>query len=338
MIDLTELFKNPTFITILVVSILAIFAIILFVALHKGKDKRLQKHNTKELDDFIDNNFLENVTKQEVSQTITIEDTNSKEENVVVDTNTAKSEVSEPIIIIDNNDNKEDVVEVISNEEKKEQTPVVEEIKEDITYAPIELNPDEAREELERLTKELEIRAEIERQKDLNEENNIKNEDDGLTLFEKEQEENAIISMDELMSKANDIYTNNEVVQYEDEGNEPITLDDLKARWEEEQAKINAVVKEEEMKEEIVAEVKPEEKEVKKVVFPTMERISKFENSPIISPVYGIERKENPIKEESITPTELELENTADYEKFDEEIRKTNEFIATLKELQKKLD
>ena len=36
--------------------------------------------------------------------------------------------------------------------------------------------------------------------------------------------------------------------------------------------------------------------------------------------------------------TELELENTANYEKLDEEIRKTNEFLATLKELQKKLD
>ena len=69
-----------------------------------------------------------------------------------------------------------------------------------------------------------------------------------------------------------------------------------------------------------------------------MERISKFENSPIISPVYGIERKESTLGDDLVSPTEIELENTADYEKFDEEIRKTNEFIATLKELQKKLD
>ena len=32
------------------------------------------------------------------------------------------------------------------------------------------------------------------------------------------------------------------------------------------------------------------------------------------------------------------LENTANYDKFDEEIKKTNEFIVTLKELQEKLD
>lgn len=338
MIDLTELFKNQTFITILVVSILLIFAIILFVALHRTKDTRLKKQNTKELENLIDENDIVNTissNKEEKVEIpiITVEDTNSNLENVVIDNNNVKSEVSEPIIIIDNSDKKEDVVEAISNEENSIK---VEEVKEDIVYAPIELNKDEAKEELERLTKELEIRAEIEKQKALDEANNIEKEDDELTSFEKEQEENAIISMDELMSKANDIYTNNEVIQYEDEGNEPITLDDLRARWEQEQAKFAKIEKEEEKKEEVVVEVKPEEKEIKQVVFPTMERISKFENSPIISPVYGIERKDN--DEDVISSNELELENTADYEKFDEEIRKTNEFIATLKELQKKLD
>lgn len=340
MIDLTELFKNPTFIIILVISILLLFAIILFVSLHKTKNLRLQKQNTKELDYFIDNNEVDvleknNEKEEVVNPTITIEDTNSNIENVVTDNN-VKSEVTEPIIIIDNNDNKEDVIDTISNENSDISMPRVEEIKEEISYAPIELNQEEAIEELERLTKELEIRAEIEKQKALEESNNIKSENEELTLFEKEQEEKAIISMDELMSKANDIYLNNETVQYEDEGNEPITLDDLRARWEQQQAKLSKIEKEEEKEQEIVVEVKPEEKEIKKVVFPTMERISKFENSPIISPVYGIERKEE--NESIIMNNELELENTADYEKFDEEIRKTNEFIATLKELQKKLD
>ena len=343
MIDLTELFKNTTFITILVVSILVIFAIILFVVLHKNKDARLQKQNTKELDEFIENNDLleekivESKEKNNEIPSITIEDTNSNINNVVINNTEVKSEVSEPIIIIDKEEKKDDIVEELAVETKEEQ-PVVEEVKEDIVYAPIELNQEEAKEELERLTKELEIRAEIEKQKALEEKNNIKNEDDELTLFEKEQEENAIISLDELMNKANDIYTSNEAVQYEDEGNEPITLDDLRARWEEEQTRINKVENEEPQKEEVVVEVKPEVKEAKKVVFPTMERISKFENSPIISPVYGIERKESTLGDDLVSPTEIELENTADYEKFDEEIRKTNEFIATLKELQKKLD
>ena len=57
----------------------------------------------------------------------------------------------------------------------------------------------------------------------------------------------------------------------------------------------------------------------------------KFKSSPVISPVYGIEKEE-------ISANELELENTANYEKLDEEIKKTNEFLMTLRELQKKLD
>ena len=41
---------------------------------------------------------------------------------------------------------------------------------------------------------------------------------------------------------------------------------------------------------------------------------------------------------EATTASDIELENTANFEKLDEEIRKTNEFLMTLKELQKKLD
>ena len=62
-----------------------------------------------------------------------------------------------------------------------------------------------------------------------------------------------------------------------------------------------------------------------RIIKNTKEKI--FKSSRVISPVYGMKKS-----------TELELENTANYEKLDEEIRKTNEFLATLKELQKKLD
>ena len=58
----------------------------------------------------------------------------------------------------------------------------------------------------------------------------------------------------------------------------------------------------------------------------------KFKNSPIISPIFGIEGINN--KEAN----DLELENTANYEKLDQEIKKTNEFLMTLKELQSKLE
>ena len=55
-----------------------------------------------------------------------------------------------------------------------------------------------------------------------------------------------------------------------------------------------------------------------------------FKSTPVISPIFGIETHE--VEGESIA-----LENTANYEKLDAEIKKTNEFLSTLKELQKKL-
>ena len=53
--------------------------------------------------------------------------------------------------------------------------------------------------------------------------------------------------------------------------------------------------------------------------------IKRFKNTPFISPIYGIDKRE------------LELENTANYDKFDKEINKSNEFIMSLKDLQDKL-
>ena len=48
-----------------------------------------------------------------------------------------------------------------------------------------------------------------------------------LTNYEEEQEASAIISLDELIKKGRDIYEANELTQYKDEGNEPISLQDL---------------------------------------------------------------------------------------------------------------
>ena len=54
-----------------------------------------------------------------------------------------------------------------------------------------------------------------------------------------------------------------------------------------------------------------------------------YKSMPVISPIYGLEKK---------NVSSLELENTANYDKLDEEIKKTNEFIMSLKELQENLD
>ena len=155
-----------------------------------------------------------------------------------------------------------------------------------------------------------------------------------LTKFEEEQEENAIISMDELMQKSKVLYEQNEVTQYEDEGNEPISLKDLELRMN--QIKIEAEkIEQEEEKTEVVT-VQEEPVKVKLDDFNTVslkdaykeDRI--FKSSPVISPIFGIEKDSG--------TTNIELENTANYEKFDDEIKKTNEFLAVLRDLQKKLD
>jgi hypothetical protein len=60
------------------------------------------------------------------------------------------------------------------------------------------------------------------------------------------------------------------------------------------------------------------------------EEKSVFKPSPIISPIYGIEK--NPSEDNS-----LALENTANYEKLDQQLQKSNDFAMTLKEFQKNL-
>lgn len=120
--------------------------------------------------------------------------------------------------------------------------------------------------------------------------------------FEEEQERTAIISLDELLQKTDDLYNENEVVQYDD-GNEPISIDEVINMYNKEQKEINVP------EIEAIVEEKVEEKK---------ELYSKKEDIPFISSVYGIEKNE------------MSFENTATYEKLDRE--KSNEFMRELKE------
>ena len=191
---------------------------------------------------------------------------------------------------------------------------------EELEYTDIELDQVTAKLELKK------IEEELRRQEALEDTLNI-----ALTNYEEQQEEAAIISLDELLKKGKEMYERNEMTQYEDEGNEPISLQDLerqiceKVEEYNEPFVIESVVPDNAEKVEIEELIFEEELvEVKPVVKET-----KFKASPVISPIYGIEKP---------SVTELELENTANYEKLDEEIKKTNDFLATLKDLQTKLD
>ena len=183
----------------------------------------------------------------------------------------------------------------------------------------------EAKAELERITEELKKLESEEKEENIE-----------LTKFETEQEENAIISLDELIAKGKTITEQNEVTQYQDDGNEPISIQELEERYRKEKEQVEVLEVEEEPKEEKPKLSIDDFLSAKEKVTPFKEAYSEkkstYHPSPIISPIYGIE--EEPVKKN----TTLELENTANYDKFDEEIRKTNEFLSKLKELQQKLD
>ncbi len=274
----------------------------------------------------------------------------------VVEEIEAEEEVVEPVVV--------QTTSVVS-ESVAMDTPVVSEVKEEkveeeLQYTSIEPDQATARLELEKLTEELRKQEEQEA-----EVQNI-----ALTNYEEEQEENAIISLDELVKKSKEMYEANELTQYADEGNEPISLQDLEKKLGEQKTAsydepfiIENIVSEEDLKDEtlemnqevamnnpvsaieetintvtvnaqqpvIEAKTTVIDSTPKTVATAPISDSKKFKSSPIISPIYGIEKTNS-------SSNELELENTANYEKLDEEIKKTNEFLMTLKELQKKLD
>lgn len=236
--------------------------------------------------------------------------------------NTTNNDMKMPEVVQINEISNNKEIEGIYNDVKEEVSK-----QEELVYTEIKPNQVEAKEELRKVTEEL-IKQE--------ERKNI-----DLTKFEEEQEENAIISMDELLQKSGVLYEKNEITQYLDEGNEPISLADLEKHM--------AQIKIEKEKADLLEDQEMKKRKENAVPVPQVIEIGKpsvnnnsnfarelykdkvFKSSPIISPIFGIEKKED-------RTSTMELENTANYEKLDEEIRKSNEFLTTLKELQKNLD
>lgn len=145
--------------------------------------------------------------------------------------------------------------------------------------------------------------------------------EDEVNTFEMEQEENAIISVDEL-TKASMTITDEEIEKYEDDGNEPISLKELEEMYksvEEEEMEPQVQVQEEKYIPSFELKAKPKEE-----VYDD----KNFKTTPVISPVFGMKPTESSIL----------LEQTANLDKLNEEIRKTNEFLSTLKELRKNLE
>lgn len=286
-------------------------------------------------EEVVDNVIQEisNDTKEEVISTI---DDDFVEEEII-------EEIEEkPLVIpIEEYEATKSIEDIYTEVKEKVESLEVAPEEEQLKYTDIEPNKEEAIAELKKVTENL-IKKEEEKQ--------LGSENIELTKFEEEQEENAIISMDELLKKSNELYEKNEITQYEDEGNEPISLQDLELRMNNIKSDMMAIEDEEQNEVEpiITEDVSPiynlkqpdASMKTPKVVLDDFDTISKsdkiyrddivFKSSPIISPIFGIE--------DNISSNDMMFENTANYDKFDAEIKKTNEFIVTLKELQEKLD
>ena len=289
-----------------VIGVACLLCLIIYYV-EKNTEKRRRRHNTRELNKLV----------EEVKKEIPVEDTKVYDQPVmepIILSEEASDMIEktieiEPIVengveeIVEEPHITTEKVDVASEEDKLEYTTI---------------EPDQATAQLE-LKK---IREELEKQESIEDTQNI-----SLTNYEEEQEENAIISLEELVRKGKELYYSNEEIQYMDEGNEPISLEELEqkvGRKAEENFDEPFIIADVVPKEEVVS---VEEEDSKQIV----ETDHKFQTSPIISPIFGIERSNK-------MNNDLALENTANYEKLDAEIKRTNEFMMTMRELQKELE
>ena len=225
-----------------------------------------RKKEDDELFDTLDK--IENLPIEENSSILAID----KEERFV-----------EPVLI---EKKKKDVVEEkpVVIEEKKEEVPLVMDVEEEVKE--VEVNTQEqAKVELQKIEEELE---------------NPKTLEDTINNLEAMEEEDAIISYQELLETTKEM----NIIQ-EDTGDEFISINELLKKYNEP----NVVMS--------------------KVSLNDAYKGEDFTNSPRISPIEGIENQ---------NLNEIQLENTANLEKLDKEIRKTNEFLNILKELKKNLE
>lgn len=293
----SKLSSNDFLIICIVIGVLATLLVILtIIDLIKNKHNSLDiEEETESIEDEL-NAYTENIsTEESLQETIDLE-----EMKPII--NIKKPVAIEEIRYVEENEELEKTKarlelqalkdELRKKEEEKEKEELIE--IEDVTEEKIELVVEPVSSETKIVLSQLEEMIE---------------EDETIQLngFQDREEENAIISIDELKNAVNNTYSDEEMDQYEDEGNEPISIQELEALYK----KANIITKKEAVLEEI-----------------SIQNSKRFQTSPFISPVFGIKTTED----------SLELEQTADLEKLNEEIRKTNEFLMVLRDLRKNLE
>lgn len=299
--------QNELIIMIGVVSVLLICITILTI-LDIKEYLKAKKGLVEEEMDF-GPEYQEEEKKLEPIQMIEVEDNQELEVNTIASEKTTNDEIFLEEMEDEKFNNKE-VVSPLIQEVEEESKPIIEEVKEEVITPKVDIKKEELVEPIleKKEKKKLELFEELDEI-----EENLPNKKDDVTNFEMEQERTAIISLDELLQKSNELYSDNEYVQYDD-GNEPISIDEVISRFRQES-------------EPVKKEISEETKEIPVVMQAIEEKVepySKKETIPFISSVYGIERQNNA----------LEFENTANYEKLDRE--KYNDFVAKLREMKEK--
>ena len=194
-------------------------------------------------------------------------------------------------VLENNNIEIQEVNEVVTDEEIESldlETPMIKKIE------TVETNLDNKEKALVELAK---IEDTLEHQISL---------EDTLTNLETIEEENAIISYQELLENTNELTT-----VMEDDGDEPITLDEVFKLFNGNND--DGIIINESL------EALPIEEAYQ----------GEFNSSPYLSPINGVEGE---------NLADIQLENTANLEKLDKEIRKTNQFLNILNELKKNLE
>ncbi len=346
MSDLIQFLTSKEIMIVYILSGLACIICLIVYIVEKNNEHFRRKQNTKELNKLVEKikeKAPEKVPTEKIEESpIIFQEIKAEEQPKEVKSVDEMLESSQQI---------QEVIKPVTIEkipEQKEEPKAQEEIEileepEELEYTSIEPDQETAKLELKKLAEELEKQEELERQ----------NQNIELTNYEEEQEATAIISMDELIKKSKELYEANELTQYKDEGNEPISLQDLEEKMQKNQPSyeepfiIGNVVSttNDDVKIEVIdqrvkdiledKQIMKEKEEIESVIPQEIKEETKheayreekkFKSSPIISPIFGIEKEAN-------EDVNLMLENTANYEKLDQQIQRSNDFIMSLKEL-----
>ena len=178
-------------------------------------------------------------------------------------------------------------------------------------------------------------------------EETINNNDTDNIISNQYDDEDVPITLDEYMMISTDKY-NNDTLEISDEEDALISFDEVSKKFDRVIEEITSPVGIElqnviesvynnNKEEAVILENKVVEmhtlsdlSEPERVRVPYMR--DKFRNSNFISPIFGLEKVNLPTLEE------LQIENTANYDKLDQEIKKTNNFLKELHELKKNLE